>query len=280
MARIDNLENFLTDVASAIKEKKGDNTPIPASNFDTEISDIPSVGDKYAPRHVSFYYYGGTDLDSEIANLDTSNITNMKSMFQYCNGLTMLDLSNFNTQNVTKMENMFDSCNKLTTLNLSSFDTTNVSSLYSAFRNCNSLLTLDLSNFNTSKVTRIAYMCYGCLKLSTLDISFDMGKVNDVEKLFGSCTKLTDLTFGSNLGKGYSQRSIYSDYKLDLSPCTLLTHDSLMSVINGLYDLNLTYDVANGGTLYRQQLVLGSTNLAKLTADEIAIATAKGWDVS
>jgi hypothetical protein len=53
-----------------------------------------------------------------------------------------------------------------------------------------------------------------------------------------------------------------------------------MNVINNLYDLNLTYDVANGGTLYTQKLTLGSTNLAKLTADEIAIATSKGWTVS
>jgi hypothetical protein len=67
---------------------------------------------------------------------------------------------------------------------------------------------------------------------------------------------------------------------LNLSTCTALTHDSLINVINGLYDLNLTYDVANGGTLYTQTLNLGSTNKAKLTAEEIAIATAKGWTVS
>ena len=60
-----------------------------------------------------------------------------------------------------------------------------------------------------------------------------------------------------------------------------ITKESLIDVINnGLYDLSLTYDVANGETLYTQQLVLGSTNLAKLTADEIAIATSKGWSVS
>lgn len=36
MARTDTLDNFLTDVATAIKAKKGDNSPIPAPNFDTE----------------------------------------------------------------------------------------------------------------------------------------------------------------------------------------------------------------------------------------------------
>ena len=67
---------------------------------------------------------------------------------------------------------------------------------------------------------------------------------------------------------------------LNLSTSSNLTYDSLMSVINNLYDLNLTYDVANGGTLYTQKFSVGSTNLAKLTAEEIAIATNKGWTVS
>lgn len=42
MARTNNLSNFLTDVADAIKEKKGDETAIPAANFDTEIINLPS----------------------------------------------------------------------------------------------------------------------------------------------------------------------------------------------------------------------------------------------
>lgn len=53
-----------------------------------------------------------------------------------------------------------------------------------------------------------------------------------------------------------------------------------MNVINKLYDLNLTYDVANEGTLYRQTLKLGTTNRNKLTSDEIAKATNKGWNIT
>lgn len=45
MARIDTLTNFLTDVAAAIKAKKGDSTPIPAADFDTEITNLPSGDD-------------------------------------------------------------------------------------------------------------------------------------------------------------------------------------------------------------------------------------------
>ena len=42
MARIDTLINFLTDVAAAIRAKKGDSTLIPAADFDTEITNLPS----------------------------------------------------------------------------------------------------------------------------------------------------------------------------------------------------------------------------------------------
>ena len=44
MARTNNLTNFLNDVSSAIKQKTGDSTPIPASEFDTEILSIETVG--------------------------------------------------------------------------------------------------------------------------------------------------------------------------------------------------------------------------------------------
>ena len=40
MARTNNLTNFLTDVASAIKTKTGDSSLIPASQFDTKIAGI------------------------------------------------------------------------------------------------------------------------------------------------------------------------------------------------------------------------------------------------
>ena len=40
------------------------------------------VGNKYAPRYISFNYCNVTDLDYEIANLDTSNITDMNDMFK------------------------------------------------------------------------------------------------------------------------------------------------------------------------------------------------------
>lgn len=52
MARTNNLTNFLTDVATAIKTKKGDTSMIPANQFDTEILAIPSQG-RYEQKSVT-----------------------------------------------------------------------------------------------------------------------------------------------------------------------------------------------------------------------------------
>ena len=48
MARIDNLGNFLTDVANAIRNKTGGTASLKPANFDTEISNIKS-GNSYPP---------------------------------------------------------------------------------------------------------------------------------------------------------------------------------------------------------------------------------------
>lgn len=59
---------------------------------------------------------------------------------------------------------------------------------------------------------------------------------------------------------------------LDLTRCeNKINHDSLMSVINCLKD----YSADTSGTVWK--VTLGATNLAKLTAEEKAIATGKGW---
>lgn len=44
MARTDTLGNFLTDIAIAIRNKKGTTDTIVASNFDTEIESIETGG--------------------------------------------------------------------------------------------------------------------------------------------------------------------------------------------------------------------------------------------
>ena len=65
MARIDSLGHFLTDVADAIRNKKGSSGTIQASSFDTEIASIPSGGGgAVEKKDINFYDYDGTILHS------------------------------------------------------------------------------------------------------------------------------------------------------------------------------------------------------------------------
>lgn len=86
-----------------------------------------------------------------------------------------------------------------------------------------------------------------------------------------TCSNLTNFGGFENLGKAFK-----SNYSIYMSSCTLLTHDSLMNVINNLYDINLNSNINNEICF----LSIGSTNIAKLTEEEIAIATEKKWTVS
>lgn len=60
----------------------------------------------------------------------------------------------------------------------------------------------------------------------------------------------------------------------DISMCPKLSHDSLVNIIGCLKDL-----VAAGSSIKRR-LILGKTNLTRLSEAEIAVATEKGWIIA
>ena len=174
--------------------------------------------------------------DSSLATLSSKFIQDKKLIF-----MPLVDTSNSNYFN-----SMFSSCSALTTV--PQLNTSNGERFDSMFQSCGALVTI--SQLNASSCIRMI-------------------------NIFSGCTALTSFGGFLNLGQAYltTEQANYNRYTLELESCTLLTHDSLMNVINNLYD------IATKGC-NTQQLILGSTNLAKLTAEEIAIATNKGWTVS
>jgi hypothetical protein len=80
---------------------------------------------------------------------------------------------------------------------------------------------------------------------------------------FVSSKELTNLTIEGTIGK--------NGFNVQWS--TLLTHDSLMSIINALKD----YSEDTSGTEW--VVTLGAENIAKLTEEEILIAENKGWRI-
>ena len=207
------------------------------------------------------------------------NGTDMIGMFMNFGG-TEIDLSNIDTSKVTNMSNSFCGCANVASLDLSNFDTSKVTNMYGMFQGCKNLIgKLDLSNFDTSNVTRMGNMFRDVgNKVTELDISnFDMSKVTDVQYVFNGLISVEKLKINNhhNLGKAYktTDNANYFYYTLDLSKLTKISHDDIMNVINGLFD------IASAG-VKPQKLVLGSTNLTKLTSEEKEIATNKGWTVS
>lgn len=96
---------------------------------------------------------------------------------------------------------------------------------------------------------------YGLNHLTAIPIC-DFKNITSADNILDECTALTTLG-------GFTGLKV----NLNLSYSPLLTHDSLLNVINEAADV----------TASPKTLTLGATNLAKLTDQEKAIATSKGW---
>ena len=162
------------------------------------------------------------------------------------------------------MGNMFDNCEELDEIiGYENWDTSSVTTMRSMFYSCSSYsatLTFkpNLSNWDTSNVTSMYNMFY-ISRFTDIDMSgCDVRNVTGTG--WGEGFDIFDYSYLVNF-KAPQNISVSIRFM-----STKLTHDSLMSIINNLATVSTT-----------QKLTIGSTNLAKLTDDEKAIATNKGW---
>lgn len=134
MARIDNLTNFLTDVADEIKDKNGTQETISASNFDTEIGKIAFKPDKHFRFKVETTEF---TTSINLKNLDVSNLTTLRSMFDNMAYLETLDLSEFDTRNVENFQYFCRGCMRLETITFgTNFTFVSATNLQGIFTNC------------------------------------------------------------------------------------------------------------------------------------------------
>ena len=232
-------------------------------------------GLKFAPRTGSNCWdmFSNCSKLTEVSLFDTSKVTNTQGMFYYCKQLASVPV--FDTSSVTNMSNMFYNCSHLGSVPL--FNTSKVTNMSSLFRGCSELESIPL--FDTSKVDNMTNMFYNCSHLGSVPL-FDTSKVTSMSGLFKGCSQLTSVpkldtsrvTTTGSMFSGCAQLTTLGGFiglkvSLDLSGSPLLTHDSLLNVINEAADV----------TSSPKNLTLGSTNLAKLTDEEKAIATNKGW---
>lgn len=170
--------------------------------------------------------------------------------FSYCESLTSINIPN----SVTGIAGMaFEKCESLKNITIPDSVTT-IGSY--AFQFCINLTSITIPN----RITNIGmYTFANCKSLSSLVIP---NSVTNIDKsAFDKCSKLEFVT----LGDGFNANN------LNLSASTLYTRETILQWLNALAD-------RTGQTAYK--LTIGAKNLAKLTEQDILIATAKNWTLA
>ena len=260
----------------------------------SKLTTIPQLDTSNVTSMTSMFY--GCSALTSIPHLDTSSVTSMAIMFYGCSALT--SIPHLDTSKVTNMDNMFNGCSALTSI--PHLDTSSVTSMGEMFSGCSKLTTipqLDLSG--VTSLNRMLTYCSSLTTIPDLNISkstnfggtstshswlinsenvesigvLDCDSISNVTGAFGSSTnnKLTHVGGFRNLGKASFVSNTNSTSFMTYAPN--LTYESVMNVINLLYDRK-----ANG--LSTLTLKLHANHMALLSADDIAIATNKGWSLT
>lgn len=204
-----------------------------------------------------------------ISHWNTENwaVTTLAYAFYAIYLIDKLDLSCWDTSNwaVDNLSYVFGYCQNLRELDISTWDTSNwqVTTLYYCFASMRSLKRLDISRWNTTnwKVTETRYLVTNtdCVALREFYTPEDLGIVETAANGTG-----TGNVINIEVCTGWK---IYQNNAW--SAATKLTHDSLVSILNRLATVTET-----------RTITLGQNNRMKLSAEEIAIATQKGWTVA
>ena len=155
MATNNNLQDFLTDIANAIRTKTQTSEPINAQDFSDKILNIPTGGGGNTLKNLLdathscrylFYGYSGTSVDDLIQYNDTENVTDMSNMFS--NNRSLTSIPQLNTSNVKKLNSMFNYCYSLETI--PQLDVSNVTDAIDMFYQCSYLKSILMTGMKVS----------------------------------------------------------------------------------------------------------------------------------
>ena len=254
--RIQELNNRLaTNLVSKGVSAEGTETTTELIN---KVNDIESGGTsvinpEWTDWRYFSYYDNRNDLVAKLKYSDTANGTDFGSMFSSCNKLT--SIPPFDTSKGTSFLGMFSYCALLTSI--PQLDTSKGTNFGNMFYGCKALTSIP--QLDTSKGTNFINMFYNCSALTSVPL-LNMSSMSSASwgSMFNGCTALENVTFEGTIPVR-GNMSVFSS-------CSKLTVDSLMSFINALTNMSssATYTIT-----------IGSTNLAKLTEEQIQIATDK-----
>ena len=239
---------------------------------DEEIDYYNDNGVQWNDSEDDMFKLSSVELEGDDSS-DTRFLPKNTTKKNFQNYYKLLALPSIDFSNLTSLFGVFTNCYSLTAL--PQLDTSNITSVSAAFGNCYSLETIP--QLNTSKVTTMGAMFSGCYSLTVMP-QLDTSNVNHVREMFSGCYSLMTLNGLLNLGQAYliTASANFLNYTLNLSS-SKLTEQSIINVLNNLYDIKTK-------GCKPQQVVFGSTNLAKLTSEEgqqaLSNAQSKGWTVS
>lgn len=210
----------------------------------------------------------------DLSKLDTGvdNTKKMDYLFYSC--LELSSLENLNTTGINYMQNTFRFCQSLEVLPL--IDTSSVIDMSSCFYYCTGIK--ELPALNTGRVNTFSYAFAYCMRLQTIPEMSFLSAIN-IPNTFQYCTSLENVGGFTNLGNSYMISDIanHPNRTLTLSDSEKLTEQSIINILNSLFNIS-------GKGVKVQKVILGATNLAKLTSTEgqqaLTNATQKGWTIS
>ena len=243
---------------------------------DVTLTDIDNLG-KYSTSMVYDIHLDTSKITSlataftnseltTLTGLDMSNITNTNSMFSNCKNLVYGP--DIDTHNVTITAYMFQYCTSL--LTVPEYDLSNATNISGMFDNCSSLKVVP--HLNCKKATKWDYLFGSCSYLSKIGI-IDSDSISNAERLlgYGNTLRRVDIDGFRNLGKSSSLSGTNGSYFLYVFEN--ISRQSLLNIFNELYDrASAGYSVVT--------IKLHANHHAKLTDEDKAIATNKGWALS
>ena len=297
------------------RDKKGKSTITEGFVNCVSLCRVDALNVKLANNSDLYQLFMGCSSLSEINGIETWDVscaTSMGNMVKGCYNLTSSDLSSWDVSKVNNMSNMFEDCKKWTDFSfMKSWDLSSVTAfntvfarsgisefsgivannikgyINGCFQNCSNLTKVSYEGMNLINVTGNFYIGFtSCSSLKEVSFKNTNLQFTSAFAMFEKCDLLETIDFTSchfnynsdsvayNFGLTNSVKNIiFSENSFEGAPTviinsTSLTVDSLLSLFNALVNIPDS-----------RTLKIGSTNLAKLSPEQIKIATDKGWTV-